>query len=89
MRLGVELFDVTEGETGGLVPLLQGVLESLFAGWPECQVTLFATVANQSLFPSVPPHVQILTLPVDGYFPLLDVYALYFQIDVLLRSYPW
>jgi glycosyltransferase involved in cell wall biosynthesis len=88
MRLGVELFDISEGRTGGLVPLLQGVLESLFARWPDCKVTLFGTAANKSLFPSVPSHVQFLALPREGFFQLLDVYASCFQLDVLLRSYP-
>jgi glycosyltransferase involved in cell wall biosynthesis len=88
MRLGVELFDITEGQTGGLVPLLKGVLDSLFNGWPDCQVTLFGTSANRNLFSKLPAHVRSLTLPRDGFFPLLDVYAGYFQLDVLLRSYP-
>jgi glycosyltransferase involved in cell wall biosynthesis len=88
MKLGVDLFNIKEGETGGLVPHLQGVLEALFAGWPEHHIFLFGTEANRNLFPAPPGHVQAHTLPRDGFFPLLDVYASYFQIDVLLRSYP-
>ncbi len=88
MKLGVELFNIKEGETGGLVPHLQGVLEALFAGWPEHQFMLFGTEANRNLLPALPEHVQLHTLPRDGFFPLLDVYAAYFQLDVLLRSYP-
>ena len=87
MRLGVELYSIKEGETGGLVPHLQGVLEALFAGWPEHEVLLFGTDANRNLLPKLPlPHVQLHTLPRDGFFPLLDVYASYFQLDALLRS---
>src|SRR5579883_3276382 len=88
MKIGVELFDIAEGQTGGVVPLLQGVLESLFAARPDCQITLFGTPANCRLFPTLPPHVQSLTLPRESYFPLLDVYASYLRLDVLFRSYP-
>lgn len=88
MRIGIELFDIREGQSGGVVPLLQGVLECVFSDWPACEVTLFGTDENQNLFPSLPPGVRSLTLPRESYFSLLDVYASYFRLDVLFRSYP-
>jgi glycosyltransferase involved in cell wall biosynthesis len=88
MKIGVELYQIVEGATGGLVPLLQGVLEALFAGWPEHEVVLFCTPENQRLFPTVPPHVQRLVLPRELYLPLLDAQAAFLGLDVLLSSYP-
>jgi glycosyltransferase involved in cell wall biosynthesis len=88
MRIGVELFDIAEGQTGGVVPLLQGVFECLFAGWPGCEVTLFGTSANAGLFPSLPQNVRQLSLPREGFYPLLDVYAGNLGLDVLFRSFP-
>jgi glycosyltransferase involved in cell wall biosynthesis len=89
MRIGVELHQITEGATGGLVPLLQGLFQALFAGWPEHEVVLFCTPTNHGLFPAVPPHVQVLRLPPASYFPLLDVHASHLRLDVLVRSYPF
>ena len=89
MRIGVELFQLVEGANGGIVPLLQGVLEALFDGWPGHEVVLFCTPANEGLFPAVPDHVHRLVLPREGYFALLDVHASHLRLDVLLRSYPY
>ncbi|MBI1915718.1 MAG: glycosyltransferase [Planctomycetes bacterium] len=90
MRIGVELFNIIEGETGGLVPLLQGVLEALFAGWPEHEVVLFGTPDNEHLFPTLPSQVCRLTLPpTASFFPLLDVHACHLGLDVLVCSYPF
>jgi glycosyltransferase involved in cell wall biosynthesis len=88
MKIGVELFDIVEGPTGGLTPLVQGVLEALFAGWPEHTYVLFCTPENERLFDSAANDTQILTLPKAIYFPFLDVCGAHFGIDVLLRSYP-
>jgi glycosyltransferase involved in cell wall biosynthesis len=89
MRIGVELYHITEGPTGGLVPLLQGLVGALFVGWPEHEVVLFCTPTNHGLFPAAPPHVHLLQLPLVSYFPLLDVHASHLRLDVLIRSYPF
>lgn len=90
MRIGVEMFHLIEGETGGLVPLIQGVLDALFTYWPEHQIVLFGTPANEGLLPTVPAHVYRLTLPATGnFFPLLDAYASLLNLDVLVSTYPF
>jgi glycosyltransferase involved in cell wall biosynthesis len=90
VKIGVELSNIIEGETGELVPLLQGVLEALFAGWPELEVVLFGTPDNEGLFPTRPAQVSWLTLPrAASFFPLLDVHACNLRLDVLLCSYPF
>jgi glycosyltransferase involved in cell wall biosynthesis len=89
MRIGIELRQITPGECGGIVPLLQGVLEAVFANYPSCQCELFCIPANASLFPRLPAHVRLEVLDEEGYFPRLDQLAAERQIEVLFRSYPW
>jgi glycosyltransferase involved in cell wall biosynthesis len=91
VRIGVEMFHLIEGKTGGMVPLIKGVLEALITGWPEHEIVLFGTPANEGLFSNLPSHVHRLTLPVDGnlFFPLLDVQASVLQLDVLMSTYPF
>ena len=90
MRIGVEMAHLSEGKTGGLVPHMQGVLEALFTGWPQHEIVLFGTSANEGLFPTVPAHVHRLKLPATGnFFPLLDAQASLLQLDVLVSTYPF
>ncbi len=90
MKIGVELYHMIPGQTGGMVPLVEGVLEALFAGWPEHEVWLFCTALNEGLLPSAPPQVRRCVLPVDGdgYYPLLGAYARRLGLDVLVGTYP-
>src|SRR4051812_24396786 len=88
MKLGVELYHIREGETGGLVPHVKGVLEALFRDWPEHEVTLFCLPGNERLFGSLPPQVQLLRLPQACYFALVDAQASALRLDVLFRTYP-
>ena len=76
-------------ETGGLVPLVQGVLVTLFTEWPEHDVVLFCTPTNRRLFAPIPAHVHVFELPVEHYFALLDVCAAALCLDVLFCSYPF
>jgi glycosyltransferase involved in cell wall biosynthesis len=90
VRIGVELFHLIDGETGGLVPLIQGVLDALFTGWPEHEVVLFGTPANEGLLPALPARIHRLTLPATGnFFPLLDAQASLLCLDVLVCTYPF
>ena len=43
MKIGIDLGHIAEGETGGLVPYLQGVLGALFSGWPQHEMVVFGT----------------------------------------------
>ncbi len=88
MKIGVELRQIVPGACGGIVPLLQGVLQALFAAPPRHDYHLLCTAANVNLFSSVPPHVHRDVLPDDDYFPCLDRLAAERRLDVLFRSYP-
>ena len=89
MKIGVELYHMIGGETGGMFPLVEGLLEALFAGWPEHEVALFCTPLNEGLLAPTPPQVRRFVLPrEDSYFPLLGAYASQLGLDVLLCTYP-
>jgi hypothetical protein len=75
LRIGIELRPIIQGESGGLTPLMLGVLDALFRHWPEHEMFLFCTPRNRRPFPSFPGHVQAFELPVEGYYPLLDAHA--------------
>jgi hypothetical protein len=89
MKIGVELYHMISGETGGMFPLVEGLLEALAAGWPEHEVTLFGTPLNGSMVASDAPQVRRFVLPRDdSYFPLLGAYAAQLGLDVLVSTYP-
>ena len=88
MRIGIELRQIVQGACGGIVPLLEGVLGALFAGYPEQRVLLACTEANVGLFSAVPHGVERVLLPDDDYFLLLGELAQKRGLDVLFRSYP-
>jgi glycosyltransferase involved in cell wall biosynthesis len=88
MRIGIELRQIVPGESGGIVPLLEGVLDAFFADYPEHPVTLFCTTAHAGLFPALPPHVERVMLSPDGFFWRLAEEAARRQLDVLFRSFP-
>jgi glycosyltransferase involved in cell wall biosynthesis len=89
MKIGVELYHMIGGETGGMFPLVEGLLEALFAGWPEHEVALFCTPLNEGMLAPAPAQVRRFVLPRDdSYFPLLGAYASRLGLDVLLSTYP-
>jgi len=89
MRIGIELRPIIHGESGGLTPLMLGLLNTLFRHWPEHEPFLFCTPRNRRLFPSLPHHVHVFELPVEGYYPLLDAHASHLALDVLVCCYPF
>lgn len=88
MKIGIELLQVEEGVSGGIAPLLQGVLASLFRNRPEHEITLFCTPTNRRLFEGARGPTHIWELPPSWCFELLDAHANCLNLDVLLRSYP-
>ncbi|MCI0683665.1 MAG: glycosyltransferase family 4 protein [Gemmataceae bacterium] len=88
MRIGIELLQVEEGISGGIAPLLQGVVAALLRHWPEHDVTLFCTPTNRQLFDGGRGAVHVWELPPSWCFELLDAHANCLNLDVLLRSYP-
>jgi glycosyltransferase involved in cell wall biosynthesis/GT2 family glycosyltransferase len=88
MRIGIDLGPVLPGECGGIVPLLKGVLNALFADHTDHQFALFCNDANVGLFPNLPPAVELLVLPGDRFFSALDRETARRNLDVLFRSFP-
>jgi glycosyltransferase involved in cell wall biosynthesis len=91
MKIGVELFQIREGESGGLYPFLQGLLGSLLANERTVrhEVVLFCTCRNEAAFRKSFPQTPLHVLPTANYFPALDGFAASLGIDVLFRSYPF
>ena len=88
MKIGVELYQIREGKTGGLVPFLRGLLDALLRLGPEHELILFCIEGNERLFDSLPGTAHVLPLPPASYFLLLDAHASHLRLDVLFRSYP-
>jgi glycosyltransferase involved in cell wall biosynthesis len=88
MKLGIDLRPIVPGASGGIVPLLEGVLAALFRDHPEHPVTLFCADYNVRLFPSLPPHVEVIQLPNEGFYSQLDPLARQRNLDVLFRGFP-
>jgi glycosyltransferase involved in cell wall biosynthesis len=88
MRIGIELRQIVPGESGGIVPLLEGVCNALFADHPGHPVSLFCTTAHAGLFPALPPQVERVPLPADGFFRRLAEELPRRRLDVLFRSFP-
>src|SRR5262249_11326957 len=88
MKIGVELYHITMGATGGLAPLVQGLLDSTLSGWPEHDVVIFHKDDVDPAFALGEPQAHNVRLPKRLYFPWLDLYAAQLGIDVLLRTYP-
>lgn len=88
MKIGVELLQVEEGVSGGIAPLLQGVLAALFQNQPEHEINLFCTPTNRKLFEGATGPIHVWELPPSWCFELLDAHANCLKLDVLVRSYP-
>jgi glycosyltransferase involved in cell wall biosynthesis len=88
LRVGIELRHVTRGGAGGIVAVLVGTFEELFARRPEIDFVVFCTVFNHDLLADAAPKVETVTLPLDDFFDELGRVAVASRIDVLFRSYP-
>jgi glycosyltransferase involved in cell wall biosynthesis len=88
MKIGIELRQVTLGQSGGISQLLQNVLETLFALHPEQDYVFFSTIFNRGLLERLPERAEVATLPLDRYYEELARQAVEKRIDVLFRGYP-
>ncbi len=87
-KIGIELRDVSLGISGGIAPLLKGVLGSMFLCYPNCEFYLFGTIYNQTLFPSPPKNVHCLSIPTSRFDLEINRIVRQENITVLFRSYP-
>jgi glycosyltransferase involved in cell wall biosynthesis/2-polyprenyl-3-methyl-5-hydroxy-6-metoxy-1,4-benzoquinol methylase len=88
VRVGVELRYATRGDSGGIVAVLAGTLTELFRRHEDVEFVVFCTVFNRELLSADAPNVELVTLPLDRFFPELDRLVSSLGIDVLFRSYP-
>lgn len=88
MRIGIEIRSVSIGASGGIVPLLTGVLNSLIATHPEHQFFVFRTIFNRGVVDESRPNVATVLLPVFGPWAHLQETLDRERIDVLFRAYP-
>ena len=92
--LAVDLNHISLGESGGIVQLLKGVLETAFAQYKDATFHIFTTPYNHDLIHTLDRHrlplanVVAHALPVKGYYDLLTRKLHELDVDVLLRAYP-
>jgi glycosyltransferase involved in cell wall biosynthesis len=88
VRVGIELRSAVRGASGGLVAVLTGTLHQLFRRRPDIAFIVFCTPFNRHLLATEAANVELVTLPLDGFFSELDAVARDRQLDVIFRSFP-
>ena len=88
MKIGIELRQVVAGLSGGIVPLLKGVLDAFFEDNPDHDFFVFCTIYNRSLLNDDGENTHFYSLATDTYWQDVDKLCLENSIDVLFRSYP-
>lgn len=88
MRVGVEIRNIHFGSSGGIAPLIRGVLGSAMASRPDVEFVVYATLFNSGFFDTTPPNVRIQVLPPNGYWRDLAACLRTDGVDVLFRGYP-
>jgi glycosyltransferase involved in cell wall biosynthesis len=88
MKIGIDLRPIEVGKSGGITPMMKGILEALFVKYPQHQFLVFCTVFNRSLLPAVPAHVTVWSLPCYGFSAELDRLLRLERVEVLFRCYP-
>lgn len=88
MKVGIDLRHITVATSGGIAPLLKGVLEAWFALGPEDEFVVFCTIFNRSLLDLPPGRGRAITLPTYRFMAEVDRIAAEERLDVLFRGYP-
>jgi glycosyltransferase involved in cell wall biosynthesis len=88
MRIGVEIRDIHFGASGGIAPLIRGVVDAAMKRRPDVQFVVYATLFNSDFFSDVPSNVRIEILPPHSYWQRLGDKLRDDRIDVLFRGYP-
>ena len=87
LRVGIELRSPVRGASGGIVAVLEGTLQELFSR-DGMSFVVFCTPFNRDLLETDRPNVELVTLPLDSFFPSLDADARRRRLDVVFRTYP-
>lgn len=88
MRVGIEIRNIHFGSSGGIAPLIRGVLASAMAGRPDVEFVVYSTLFNSGFFGATPPNARIQVLPPHGYWRDLAAGLRTDDVDVLFRGYP-
>ncbi len=88
MRVAVELRNIHFGASGGIAPLVRGVLGAAMRLHPDVEFTVFATLFNAEFFGPPLPNVDVRVLPLHSYWPDLAAALHAGSFDVLFRPYP-
>jgi glycosyltransferase involved in cell wall biosynthesis len=88
IHVGVELRAPVRGASGGIVAVLAGTFQELFARRPDLQFTIFCTPFSRELFATTESNVAFETLPLSTFFADLAVEAQERRLDVVFRSFP-
>ena len=88
MHVGIELRSPVRGASGGIVPVLTGVLPELFQQRADIGFAVYCTPFNRELLATDLPNVAFTTLALDTFFADLDADARWRGLDVLFRSFP-
>ena len=88
MRVGIEIRHIEMGASGGIAPLLKGVLESLIARNPQHQFFVYGTIFNRGLVDADPANVAVEALPLVDTWRYLQHALNRDAVDVLFRGYP-
>jgi glycosyltransferase involved in cell wall biosynthesis len=87
MRIGIEISQIRVGESGGIVPLLAGVLDRLFAANPEHEFVVYRSIFNRSVVEDR-ANVSTVVLPFGEPWRHLQDALDRDPVDVLFRAFP-
>jgi glycosyltransferase involved in cell wall biosynthesis len=88
MRIGIELRQLIPQKSGGIVPLLEGVLGQMITAGPDNRYFVYYVETGYRLPQITQPNVQARPLDAATFWRDLDQAAADDALDVLVSSYP-
>jgi glycosyltransferase involved in cell wall biosynthesis len=88
MRVAVEIRNINLGVSGGIAPLVRGVVGQAMRSNPEVSFVVFATMFNSELFGTLPDNVELRILPLHSYWQDIATAMRLDAFDVMFRGYP-
>jgi hypothetical protein len=75
MRVGVEIRNISFGASGGIAPLIRGVVGAAMRTHPQAEFTIFSTLFNSDFFGELPGNATLQILPLHSYWQDLATIA--------------
>ena len=88
MRVGVEIRNIHFGVSGGIAPLIRGVVGTAMRRHPDVEFVVYPTLFNSGFFGDTPSNARVEPLPPAGYWERLGEHVREAAVDVLFRGYP-